>query len=186
MEYPNLVYISDAVENVGDYQNVIIHETAHQWWYGIVGNSAYHYGWLDEGLTEYSTLLFYEKNPTYNVNISDSIKASTNSYVLFVDIYTQYLDNLDTSLNRNISEYDTEPEYVYMAYVKGMLLFDNLRELVGDKKFFNGLKYYFENNMFTNVTPETLIANFSKTSGTNLKPFFDSWINGDVVIKSIS
>lgn len=186
MEYPNLVYISDAVENVGDYQNVIIHETAHQWWYGIVGNSAYHYGWLDEGLTEYSTLLFYEKNPSYNVNINDSIKASTNSYVLFVDIYTQYLDELDTSLNRNISEYDTEPEYVYMAYVKGMLLFDNLRELIGDKKFFSGLKYYFENNMFTNVTPDTLIDNFSKVAGTNLKSFFDSWINGDVVIKSIS
>lgn len=185
MEYPNLVYISDAIENTEDYQNTIIHETAHQWWYGIVGNSAYHYGWLDEGLTEYSTLLFYEQNPSYNVNIEDSIKASTNSYVLFVEIYTQYIEELDTSLNRNISEYDTEPEYVYMAYVKGMLLFDSLRETIGDKKFFNGLKYYFDENVFTNVTPDTLIENFSKSSGTNLSSFFNSWIDGKVVIESI-
>lgn len=185
MEYPNLVYISDAVENVGDYQNVIIHETAHQWWYGLVGNSAFKYGWLDEGLTEYSTLLFYEQNPSYNVDIEESIKASTNSYVFFVDIYSTYLEDLDTSLNRSIDEYDTEYEYVYMAYVKGMLLFDNLREVVGDKKFFKGLKYYFEENKFTNVTPDTLIDNFSKVCNVNLKSFFDSWINGDVIIQSV-
>lgn len=185
MEYPNLVYISDAIDSVEDYQNVIIHETAHQWWYGIVGNSAYHYGWLDEGLTEYSTLLFYEQNPSYNVNIKESIKASTNSYVLFEEIYTEYLENLDTSLDRNISEYDTEPEYVYMAYVKGMLLFDNLREVVGDKKFFNALKDYYSNNIFELVTPNTLIDDFSVSCKTNLKSFFDSWINGEVLIKAI-
>lgn len=185
MEYPNLVYISDAIDNVQDYQNTIIHETAHQWWYGIVGNSAYHYGWLDEGLTEYSTLLFYEQNPSYNVDISESIKASTNSYVLFMEIYSEYLDNLDTSLDRNITEYDTEPEYVYMAYVKGMLLFDSLRETIGDKKFFEGIKYYYNENMFNNVTPDVMIENFSKTSGTNLTSFFDSWIKGKVIIEPI-
>lgn len=185
MEYPNLVYISDAIGSIEDYQNVIIHETAHQWWYGIIGNSAYHYGWLDEGLTEYSTLLFYEQNPSYNVNIKESIKTSTNSYVLFEEIYSQYLDKLDTSLDRNINEYDTEPEYVYMAYVKGMLLFNNLREIVGDKKFFSALKNYYSNNMFSIVTPDTLIEEFSVSCKTNLKSFFDSWISGNVVIKSI-
>jgi aminopeptidase N len=185
MEYPNLVYISDAISNVQDYQNTIIHETAHQWWYGVVGNSAYHYGWLDEGLTEYATLLFYEQNPSYNVDIKESIKASTNSYVLFVEIYSEYIDNLDTSLDRNISEYATEPEYVYMAYVKGMLLFDNLRETIGDKKFFEGIKYYYTQNLFDNVTPEIMIENFSKCSGTNLTSFFDSWIKGKVVIEQI-
>ena len=185
MEYPSLVYISDAISNVQDYQNTIIHETAHQWWYAVVGNSAYHYGWLDEGLTEYSTLLFYEQNPSYNVDINESIKASTNSYVLFVEIYSEYVDNLDTSLDRNISEYATEPEYVYMAYVKGMLLFDNLRETIGDKKFFEAIKYYYNQNLFDNVTPEIMIENFSKCAGTNLTSFFDSWIKGKVVIEQI-
>lgn len=31
MEYPNLIYISDAIDSLENYQNVIIHETAHQW-----------------------------------------------------------------------------------------------------------------------------------------------------------
>ena len=185
MEYPCLVYISDAIDSIEDYQNTIIHETAHQWWYGIIGNSAFHYGWLDEGLTEYSTLLFYEENPSYNVNIEDSIKSSTNSYTLFVEIYSQYIDNLDTSLSRNISEYDTEPEYVYMAYVKGMLLFNNIRETIGDEKFYNALKHYYKENMFSNVTPDIMIENFSEVSKTNLTSLFDSWISGKVIIESI-
>jgi aminopeptidase N len=72
-----------------------------------------------------------------------------------------------------------------MAYVKGMLLFDNLREVVGDKKFFNALKHYYSNNMFKLVTPDTLIDDFSVSCKTNLKSFFDSWISGNVVIKAV-
>ena len=72
-----------------------------------------------------------------------------------------------------------------MAYVKGMLLFDNLRDVVGDKKFFKALKDYYSNNIFELVTPNTLIDDFSVSCKTNLKSFFDSWINGEVVIKAI-
>jgi hypothetical protein len=39
MEYPGLVMISDSVEKQSDFVNVIVHEIAHQWWYGVVGNN---------------------------------------------------------------------------------------------------------------------------------------------------
>ena len=45
----------------------------HQWWYGVVGNDQYNNAWLDEGLTDYSTALFYEFNPQYEVKINDII-----------------------------------------------------------------------------------------------------------------
>ena len=38
---------------------VTVHETAHQWWYGVVGNDQIDEPWLDEALTEYSTILYY-------------------------------------------------------------------------------------------------------------------------------
>ncbi len=46
MEYPSLVIISDSLEEASDINRVIVHEIAHQWWYGVVGNnqSASH-GW---------------------------------------------------------------------------------------------------------------------------------------------
>lgn len=181
MEYPNLIYISDEVEGK-DYLNVIIHETAHQWWYGVVGSNAFKHAWLDEGLTEYSTLLFYEENPDYGVNTEELIKSTNNSYVTFVDLYEDILGNVDTSMNRKLNEFGTEPEYVYMTYVKGMLFFDNLRGVVGKNKFLTSLQTYYKTYALKNVTPDHLIGIFEKVCKTELKSFISSWVEGKVVI----
>jgi len=186
MEYPNIVLISDAVDVQSDFVNVIIHEIAHQWWYGIVGNDEFKYGWLDEGLTEYSTLLFYKENPSYNVNTTDLIKNTTNSFVTFVDVYTKVFGSADTSMNRSLNEYNNESEYVYIAYVKGMLIFDSLQEVLGYDKFIKCLQQYFEDNKFGIATPDKLIDSFEKCSKTDLSSFFESWINGKVKIISIN
>lgn len=186
MEYPNMVMISDAVDIQSDYINVIVHEIAHQWWYGLVGNNEFDYGWLDEGLTEYSTILFYEQNPSYNVDTDLLLKNTTNSFVTFVDVYTKVFGTVDTSMNRALDEYNNESEYVYIAYVKGMLLFDSVREVLGDEKFITGLKHYFDNNKFCISAPEKLINAFEKSTGRELSSLFESWINGKVKIIAIS
>lgn len=186
MEYPNLVFISDAVDVQSDYINVIVHEIAHQWWYGVIGNNEFKHGWLDEGLTEYSTLLFYEENPSYNVNTKELIKNTTNSYVTFIDVYTKVFDNVDTTMNRKLNEYNNESEYVYIAYVKGMLIFDSLKEVLGKEKFLKGLQIYYEDNKFGIANPDDLINSFEKSSKVDLKNIFDAWINGKVKIMPIN
>lgn len=185
MEYPNLVYISDAISDVDDYKNVIIHETAHQWWYGLVGSNAFRCGWLDEGLTDFSTALFYKYNEGYNVKFDDVMKNTTNSYVTFVDLYTRVLGSVDTSMLRHVDEYSTEPEYVYIAYVKGALLFNDLFELLGEDKFLKVLSTYFENYKFQNVSYENFIGVVEIVTKTDMEGYFDSWLNGDVIITSI-
>jgi aminopeptidase N len=183
MEYPNLVYISDEVTEQTDYTNVIVHEIAHQWWYGVVGNNEFVSSWLDEGLTEYSTLLFYENYPEYNVDIIELKKNLTSSYVTFVDLYKSVLGSVDTTMNRRLDEYSTEPEYVYVTYVKGLLFFDNLREVVGDANFFKSLKEYFEQNKFKNATVDNLLFAFESVCKTSLEGLFNSWTQGLVVIQ---
>lgn len=182
MEFPNLVLISDSLEKYEDYQNTIIHEIAHQWWYGMVGNNEYDYGWLDEGLTEYSTALFYEKNPSYNLTYTEIMSNANSSYCMFVEVYTDIFGEVDTTMTRTLSQYKTEPEYIYISYVKGVLLFDSLRQVLGDRAFFKGLKKYFETSKGMNVTPSDMIASFEKSSLRNLESFFDSWIDGKVVV----
>jgi len=182
MEYPNLVYISDEVNNLEDYANVIIHEIAHQWWYGLVGNNEYQNSWLDEGLAEFSTVLFYEKNPSYNIDTGEIIKNITKSYTTFVDLYSSVLGEVDTSMNRKLNEYNTEPEYVYITYVKGNLLFNTLRTTIGQDKLIKALKLYFRDNMFKIATPEDLIFAVEKVCGMDMQEFFNSWILGKVKI----
>lgn len=182
MEYPNLVMISEDIENTDDYLNVIIHETAHQWWYAMVGNDQYTNPWLDESLTDYCTILFYDNNDGYNLNHKDMIEANRNNYSTFITVYTDVLGSIDTSM-RAVNDYNTEPEYTYCIYVKGVLMYESLYSLVGKKDFYKALSIYFENNQFTNATKQDLISAFETACNKDLSNFFNSWLSGKVVIR---
>ena len=182
MEYPMLSLISDDIDNYDDYLNVIVHESAHQWWYNLVGNDEYTNPWLDESLTEFSTLLFYNNNDGYNLNYQDMISGMHENYNLFVTVYTDVLGQLDTSINRPVCEYDTSPEYTYCVYVKGTMMFDSLYQLVGKKQFMRAIQLYAKTYAYDIATPDCLIACFEEVTKSNLQNFFDCWLSGKVVI----
>lgn len=186
MEYPSLVMISDNLETHEDYVYTIIHEIGHQWFYAMVGNNEFNHGWLDEGLTEYITACFYEQNPSYNKVYKDIINNAEKSYMLFVEVYGTVLGEIDTSMNRKLNEYKTDPEYTYLTYVKGMIMFANLRSVVGQDKFFKALQTYFEEYKGKNATPENLITTFEKTCHAKLSGFFDSYLEGKVKVVELS
>lgn len=186
MEYPNLVYISDDIKEYKSYTNVIAHEIAHQWWYAMVGNNEYSNAWLDEGLTEYSTALFYELNPQYEIELKDLMLNGIKIYSYYTQVYSAVYKELDTSMTRSLDEYTNENEYVYICYVKGMLLFDSLRQLVGDEKFFSGLRFYFDNYQFKNASSEDIIWAFESVTNYSLENFFMGWLDGKVIIMSLA
>lgn len=180
MEYPNLVMISD--QSGGEFDYVIVHEIAHQWWYGVVGSNQVRHAWMDEGLTDYSAMLFFREKKEYNRNFDEMIDSATESYKLFVKLYSNLTGSVDTSMERALSEFDTEPEYTQCTYVKGALMFDTLRETVGDKKFFKALRDYFKNYALKNAEPADMIVSFENSTGYDLEGFFDSWLSGKVVV----
>ncbi len=184
MEYPNLILISDNLPSRSEYNNVIVHEIGHQWFYGIVGNNEVKEAWLDEGLTEYITAMFYELNPKYEIKISDIIANALKSYLLFEEVYSEVYGNVDTSMDRELSEFKTEPEYVYMVYVKGVLLFDNLRQVVGDSAFCQSIKLYYESNKFKVASKDNLIAAFEKHTTKDVNTLINSWVDGTFVLSN--
>lgn len=181
MEYPALVMISDEITDDLSYQEVIVHETAHQWWYSLVGNDQIEYGFLDEGLTEYSTVLFFENNPEYGLTRDSLIKIAKTTYSTYCTVYEKVFGNKDTSMLRALPEYTSVYEYVNISYVKGALMFDYLREGLGDELFFKGLKKYIEEYSYSLATPDCLVGSFEKV-GANTNGFFKSWFNGEVIL----
>lgn len=182
MEYPQLVMISDSITDEETINYVIVHEIAHQWWYGMVGNNEYENAWIDESLTEYSTALFFEKNSEYGLTYDDIVDGATKTYKNFVEVYSHIEGDVSEKMDRNLLQFDTEPEYVNCIYTKGILFFDSMRDCLGDKKFFKALKFYFKTNKFKIVTRDIFIQSFSKGANRNLKSFIESWIDGKVVI----
>lgn len=180
MEYPQLVMISDAL-GPELYRDAIIHETAHQWFYGLVGNDQVRYPWLDEALAEYATSLFYRWRPDYQIDFDDRIADAMGGLILYCDLYKK---SGQSTAMKAVDAYTDTTEYTYMTYVKGSLLLDSLRRTIGDDAFGKGLKQYVADYRFKIATPDDLIACFEKASGRELKPFFDSWTSGKVLLFS--
>lgn len=181
MEYPNMVLISDHI-NEKDYFYVIVHEIAHQWWYGLVGNDEYNSAWIDEGLAEYCTLLFFEEFDEFGLDYDEMIENSTASFRLFKKIFTDILGDVDTSMNRPLDKFNTEPEYVQCVYNKSVLMYDSIRQSVGDRKFKKTLSKIVKTYSFKNISQAQLISAFCDVTGYNLEGFFNSWLEGKVII----
>lgn len=180
MEFTALTYISAGLEPAA-YKEVIVHETAHQWWQTVVGNNEIKHPFIDEGLAEYSVVLFYEAHPDYGYTRESLIKSAEQTYKLFCSVYAKIVGNVDTTMTRNLAEYSSEYEYVNIAYVKACIMFDYLRQTVGDNAFFAGLRRFYDENAYKTATPESLVGAFER-AGANSNGFFESFLSGKVII----
>lgn len=180
MEFPALVMISDSLEPSA-YREVIVHETAHQWWQTVVGNNEIEYGFLDEGLAEYSVVLFYENHPEYGFTRAALMESAEQTYKTFCTVFDKLFGKTDTSMIRSLADFGSEYEYVNVAYVKSAVMYDTLRKSIGDTKFFNGLKKYYADMAFKNAEPPDIIAAYSKV-GADTEGFFTGFFEGKVFL----
>ncbi len=180
MEYPAFVMISDALEKE-EAVRAVVHETAHQWWYGAVGSDPIENAWQDEGLAEYSAIAFFETHKQYGVTREDAVTAALKEYRSYYDVYGSVLGRTDTHMTRHLKEYLSDYEYKCLAYDKAVVMFDTLRKSVGDKKFFAGLKRYYADYKYKVATPQDLIGSFERV-GVDAQGFFDSFLSGKAIL----
>ena len=134
MEYDGLYFLSRGFFNIYDgtpagYLTIIaVHETAHQWWYGQVGNDQAFEPWLDEALCTYSELLYYER-----------------LHPELVDWWWNYRVNFYQPVgpvNASIYAYNGFRPYRDAVYLRGAQFLEALRQRVGDEAFLTFLKAY--------------------------------------------
>ncbi len=180
MEYPCLTMIDCTLKDF-DRDYCITHETAHQWWYGIVGGNEVEESYIDEGLTEYSTLMFFDEYKEYNHTKSELINRVKLAYI---DIRKALSEKGITTakMKRNLGEFKSDMEYVSIAYYRSQIMFDSLREFMGDKKFNKFLKSLIKNYKYQTLNTESLfkIAKSVKRGSENL---LENYVNGSTVIR---
>jgi hypothetical protein len=191
MEYPNLIMLDHSLyEDDSSYLELIaVHETAHQWWYGLVGSNQIQDAWIDEGLTEYSTILYYGQRygPDKEKEMYESImgKGKYRMLSLLLDIYrdaaNDFSNGIDETIHRPVYEFSDWKIYDLLVYGKGAMLFHSLREELGDELFFKGLQRYFQEFIFKNVKKSDLINAFNKISNDNWDEFFDRWLYDELI-----
>jgi aminopeptidase N len=173
IEYPGLVVISDRLyAGPGDRTEwVVVHEVAHQWWYGLVGNDQVDEPWLDEALTQYSTLLYFES--VYGANVAADIVEMN-----FEQAHRDLIESgNDMPVGLPVAAY-SPALYSPVVYQKGPLYFHSLRETVGDEAFLAILRAYFSRNRYGVATPEDLLTAVKIVSGDEHRSLYEQWIIG--------
>ncbi len=172
MEYPNLVYIDNSLycdEDREMLEYVIAHEAAHQWWYGIVGNDQVDEPWLDEALTEYSTMLYYEMK--YGEEFKEQVYK--NMIEKYYNAYINSNPSANKKVYRSVKEFKDPLEYQVMVYYKGAMFISELREELGDEAFFKCMKVYFDKYKYKNATTKDFLQVFEKITNRDLKNLFE-------------
>ena len=179
MEYPMLSLIAD---DLSEREKVfaVAHETAHQWWYAMVGSNQFCEAWQDEGLAEYSTALFVNAYPEYGVTYEDCIRESERAYRAFYSVQSQ-LTKGDTAMRRDLTEFTGDYAYRSLVYDKSVIMYDRLRQTMGDRRFFASIKEYARACEGKIASPALLIACFSERVA-QAEGIFASFLDGSCVI----
>lgn len=183
MEYPNIVMVSDNIIDANEYNKVIVHEIAHQWWYGVCGNNEVVDAWFDEGLAEYSTFLFFDNYSKYGVSYDALIEDAHVGYNLYVEVFESINIDVNTKMNIGVNEYSNEYEYTYMIYVRGAIMFDHIANQIGQKTFINGLKKVYKKYKFDKVDASKFVSCFGSNSN-KVEEILNEFLNGNCYLDS--
>jgi hypothetical protein len=136
MEYDGLLFLSHAFYDfyTGDPQSnltiIAAHEVAHQWFYGIVGNDQALEPWLDEALSTFSEIYFYEQ-----------------AYPELVDWWWENRITFhDPQGWVDSTIYEPSGFYPYRdaVYLRGAMFLEELRNIMGEGDFLIFLRAYLE------------------------------------------
>jgi len=178
MEYDGMYFLSNGFYNLytGTQSEYLVaiaaHETAHQWFYGLVGNDQAVEPWLDEALCTYSERLYYE-----NVHP----EALDWWWAYRINYYNPH-GWVDTTIYNPQGEIAAYSAYRSAVYFNGAVFLEDLRQAMEDTSFFPFLLEYVHLNSQKLVNGESffsLVSQFTSQDLTSLlnKYFSPSYIS---------
>jgi aminopeptidase N len=121
-----------------------VHEIAHNWWFGLVGNDQAMEPWLDEALSLYSERIFYEY---------------TNPDLL--DWWWQFRVNYfgpNGWVDMSVYDPDSFRTYTNGVYLNGATFMEDLRVRMGDDNFYRFIKDYAGQMSYRRATGSDFFA----------------------------
>jgi aminopeptidase N len=163
----NIFFDENSYDGSGRLEGTVAHEIAHQWFGDSVTESDWHHLWLSEGFATYFAALFYERadgrDRFVRMMLENKKRYMESADAVAHPVYDPSVKDLFKLLNRN-------------NYQKGAWVLHMLRHVVGDEKFFEGVRDYYRTYRDGNA----LTADFQRVmelhAGRPLDWFFKEWI----------
>ncbi|RYE22142.1 MAG: M1 family peptidase [Sphingobacteriales bacterium] len=185
-EYPMLTM--DAGGEPG-YRGLLVHEIAHNWFYGMVGNNETYRAALDEGFTQ-----FYTSHGLRLID-GDTLKGSKAPKNFFrkhaftpalaingrvMDAYIQdALNQTDAPLNTHSYDFNDAlgHEGGYRSvYFKTAAMLYGLQYTLGDSLYKGAMQHYFKQWCFAHPYFEDFRNSIIQYTHVDLNWFFDQWM----------
>ncbi len=163
----NIFYFENAVTGNGTIENLIAHETAHQWFGNAVTESDWHHVWLSEGFATYFTHLYNEG--TYGATARQKAMAVDREKILQHPLLTErpVVDTTLMDINQVLS---------IITYQKASFVLHMLRKEIGDDAFWSGIRNYYAAYQNKNALTADFRKYMEDASGKDLGWFFNQWI----------
>ena len=144
------------------------HELAHQWWGNMVTNRDWNHFWLNEGIASFMAAAYLEHRfgraaymreiETYRTNYEKVRAAGKDKSLVFPDWLNP------TREDRTL------------VYDKGAYVVHLLREAMGERAFWNGLRLFTRRHFGKSVVTTDFIAAMEEANGKSLNEFFAKWV----------
>jgi Peptidase family M1 domain len=130
IEYPSMIF-----EASPDPQ-VLVHEVAHMWFYGMVGNSQFRDPWLDEAFASWAE------------TVVDGGHGLVDRRAL----------SLDGPVGGSMADYQNDRDYFALVYDKGGAALLAARDAAGPDAFDAAIRCYVDANAWSIATPDDVGA----------------------------
>lgn len=164
IEYPALVTIGTL--GTPWLIEPVVHEVAHQWFYGLIGDDQIDQPWMDEAFATYATALYWEFS-------QDEGRAT--GYLSDLRAVVRDHPASERPIGLGVGEYQGG-EYSVLVYMKGALFYQELRQRLGDETFFNFLQGFYQEHRYGFATANDFHSGAEMACSCELDKLFETWV----------
>lgn len=153
-----------------DFDDLIVHELAHQWFGDLVTCQDWSQAWLNEGWATYTEYLWQRHH-----------QGADEGHLGLLGKLGGYLSEDGGRYRRSITHYQFKNPidmFDRHLYEKGGLVLHTLRGILGEAAFWSGVTAYLEAHAHGAVHTRDFQRAMERASGRNLDGFFQQYVHG--------
>ena len=148
-----------------NWERIISHELAHQWWGDLITMRSWEHTWMNESFATYSDYLYLDFAKGEDIGdwilagkVNQYLEEAHNKYIrpIVFNRYDQPGDNFDAH-----------------TYPKGAVVLHQLRWILGDQVFFRVLSHFLHEYAFKVVDTHDFMNAVKDVSGRNMDWYFE-------------
>lgn len=167
MEYAMMTLVTSS-RDVNGLIGVMIHESMHSWYQGVLGTNESKYPWMDEGFTTYAEHVILQQFTGPKLN---PLEGS------YDNVYYMLGNGKNEPLSTYADWYHTNQNHGISAYSKGSVFVHQLGYIVGQENLDKIMLVYFDQWKFKHPKPNNFKRIAENISGMELDWYFNQYIN---------